>query len=710
MFRRIAVLLPMVWGLTAVGQNTLIEPPVFQSQNHVLDLLMVAKEKPIQLAGLNPTAWVYEVCPRSISANDQCPKGSQTFSPYGGVRLQLQAGDHLKIRYVNALPPSAADAKHVADDPMLAGNPINLHTHGLIVEPRRAGQGDPTYGDYVYVYQYPAGLKPGDAMPGIDITDKPVDYDIYIPQNHPSGNFWFHPHTHGLSLNQMSKGLAGIITIGSPSDYLGDVAGRFGFTAPKNVRHLILKDMEVEADNSVDDQEDPAFCNGDPDTGEAARNGSCPGVVIENDDGTLTDHTNGKWVMSVNGQVFPTINVTRGTGEIWAMTNASGSRSYELVLKDDKTGQPLQFQVLSLDGIALDAAAGTDVSALLSGKVGRKINPSACNGSLLSSRISQPVCTTAIRMMPSSRVEIYISSRQADFSKSATLATQSFQTGPAGDDWPAANLAHVNFLPGTGAIADTLEVKGGASQAFAANGVLTAPAYLSFKGVTNAIPYEIAKQIASGSLSASNPLLASALGDATTAKQLASLSAGDLANFAAKVKAVQDPNCKALPAGHRRRIYFGVPTDADFGLGYEEIDARGNAVPGTQQDMKPFDHAGITVCLPLGPQNRPVTEEWELINVAGEDHNFHIHQTKFKVLKDAGSLPGDGGALMDNVPVPHGSDGCDGTIDSWKSGACTVNPVHVSIPFSQIGDFVYHCHILEHEDGGMMAHIKVVAH
>jgi FtsP/CotA-like multicopper oxidase with cupredoxin domain len=39
-----------------------------------------------------------------------------------------------------------------------------------------------------------------------------------------------------------------------------------------------------------------------------------------------------------------------------------------------------------------------------------------------------------------------------------------------------------------------------------------------------------------------------------------------------------------------------------------------------------------------------------------------------------------------------------------------VASVHVEIPFSEIGDFVYHCHILEHEDGGMMAHIRVVAH
>jgi FtsP/CotA-like multicopper oxidase with cupredoxin domain len=33
--------------------------------------------------------------------------------------------------------------------------------------------------------------------------------------------------------------------------------------------------------------------------------------------------------------------------------------------------------------------------------------------------------------------------------------------------------------------------------------------------------------------------------------------------------------------------------------------------------------------------------------------------------------------------------------------------VRVEIPFAIAGDFVYHCHILEHEDGGMMATIHV---
>jgi len=32
----------------------------------------------------------------------------------------------------------------------------------------------------------------------------------------------------------------------------------------------------------------------------------------------------------------------------------------------------------------------------------------------------------------------------------------------------------------------------------------------------------------------------------------------------------------------------------------------------------------------------------------------------------------------------------------------------VRIPFTIVGDFVYHCHILGHEDAGMMAKISVV--
>jgi hypothetical protein len=41
-------------------------------------------------------------------------------------------------------------------------------------------------------------------------------------------------------------------------------------------------------------------------------------------------------------------------------------------------------------------------------------------------------------------------------------------------------------------------------------------------------------------------------------------------------------------------------------------------------------------------------------------------------------------------------------------GQCSSTPIVLDIPFAELGEFVYHCHILEHEDGGMMAKIQVV--
>jgi hypothetical protein len=171
--------------------------------------------------------------------------------------------------------------------------------------------------------------------------------------------------------------------------------------------------------------------------------------------------------------------------------------------------------------------------------------------------------------------------------------------------------------------------------------------------------------------------------------------------------------------GHARRIFFGVPAidQNAFGLGYEELDEKGVPVPGTFQDVTPFTHTKPNICLRPGSGNTGVTEHWELVNVAAEDHNFHIHQTKFQVLADglgnASTSVNSGAAQLDNVPVPvrrPQNDNCDGAIQKWRDGGCRPVPVEVQIPFTQIGDFVYHCHILEHEDGGMMAWIRVMAH
>jgi FtsP/CotA-like multicopper oxidase with cupredoxin domain len=89
-------------------------------------------------------------------------------------------------------------------------------------------------------------------------------------------------------------------------------------------------------------------------------------------------------------------------------------------------------------------------------------------------------------------------------------------------------------------------------------------------------------------------------------------------------------------------------------------------------------------------------EEWTVRNVTGEHHVFHIHQTDFLVTESNGERI-DIGKVMDTVNVPFARNGRPGE-------------VKLIMPFLEdriVGRFVYHCHILEHEDGGMMANINV---
>jgi FtsP/CotA-like multicopper oxidase with cupredoxin domain len=90
-------------------------------------------------------------------------------------------------------------------------------------------------------------------------------------------------------------------------------------------------------------------------------------------------------------------------------------------------------------------------------------------------------------------------------------------------------------------------------------------------------------------------------------------------------------------------------------------------------------------------------EDWTIENRAQENHEFHIHQIHFLLLEQNGRSV-DNGQYLDTVQVPY-----------W-SGTGPYPSVKVRMDFRGpvVGDFVYHCHILGHEDGGMMAIIRVL--
>jgi FtsP/CotA-like multicopper oxidase with cupredoxin domain len=90
-------------------------------------------------------------------------------------------------------------------------------------------------------------------------------------------------------------------------------------------------------------------------------------------------------------------------------------------------------------------------------------------------------------------------------------------------------------------------------------------------------------------------------------------------------------------------------------------------------------------------------EDWVIENRAQENHEFHIHQIHFLLLEQNGQ-PVSNGQFLDMIQVPY-----------W-SGTGPYPSVKVRMDFRGpvVGDFVYHCHILGHEDGGMMAIIRVL--
>ena len=108
-------------------------------------------------------------------------------------------------------------------------------------------------------------------------------------------------------------------------------------------------------------------------------------------------------------------------------------------------------------------------------------------------------------------------------------------------------------------------------------------------------------------------------------------------------------------------------------------------------NRKQFDPNRVDTQVRLGD-----VEEWTVENTTGEVHAFHIHQTDFLVTEVNG-VPQPANGLHDTVNLPYAVNGRPGV-------------VKIIIPFTEpsiVGKFVYHCHILEHEDGGMMATLQV---
>lgn len=105
---------------------------------------------------------------------------------------------------------------------------------------------------------------------------------------------------------------------------------------------------------------------------------------------------------------------------------------------------------------------------------------------------------------------------------------------------------------------------------------------------------------------------------------------------------------------------------------------------------RPMDHDRIDARILAGS-----VEVWDIRNASHQPHNWHVHGMRFRVLPvDAAALPAYHQGWKDTVYIPPGG------------------RVRLAIEFVDFPDphtpFMFHCHLLYHEDNGMMGQFLLV--
>jgi suppressor of ftsI len=235
---------PAASGWNPVAGLPLQEPPRIASSGGVLKATLTAREQQITVSGDQLTARVYN--------------GSIT-----GPTLVVKPGDTMRVTLVNRLD-----------------EPTNLHVHGLHVSP--SGSADNVF----------RMIQPGSQF----------TYVIHLPDDHPSGLYWYHAHVHHLAGGQVFGGLSGLIVVDGITRFLPQ--GLRGITQ----RELALRDLQVT-------------------------------------DGAVVAHqTSPNTVRVVDGLLRPAFSIRPGETQLWRFANIGANTFYKLAFAGEA------FHVVAEDG------------------------------------------------------------------------------------------------------------------------------------------------------------------------------------------------------------------------------------------------------------------------------------------------------------------------------------------------------------------------
>jgi FtsP/CotA-like multicopper oxidase with cupredoxin domain len=225
------------------------------------------------------------------------PKPVRTYTYDGivpGYTWELRGGDVLHVDLRNHLPELPPQPPMTMDRPH-EWTTTNLHTHGLHVSPSGIA-------DNVFLK-----IPPGHRQ----------RFEIPIPDDHPAGIFWYHPHHHGAVTQQVRAGMAGLIIVRGDLDRVPEVRA-----ATEKV--LVLQSIELGNDYQLlDSIPDPS-----------KQQAFFPRTNV---------------LYTVNGKLTPKITMHSGEVQRWRLLNAAEGKYMSLKL------QQHELHVLAWDGLTMPA-------------------------------------------------------------------------------------------------------------------------------------------------------------------------------------------------------------------------------------------------------------------------------------------------------------------------------------------------------------------
>lgn len=626
--------------------------------------------------------------------------------------FNFERGDSYDIRLVNNMPNSLIEtASMVMDGQTHTVNyrDTNLHLHGLIVAPCNpnvpsqdvsggcVGSSERhhnKYGDYALVtlkpsYDYHSsgtGVSNTHTMPPLEDTLLPkeyghINYHYEIPKDHPAGLSWYHPHIHGTSSAQVGGGMAGLITIGDIREYAHinqqqclKIKNKWVLSSdtkkscPKawnlvKQRTLLLKDFQVQkyADNQW------KYVLNDPEVGNTKV--SWCGADPKQDDlipGTCKTTFNGseqRWLFTINGQLAPVISIKDQPDEIWRIANMSANVTHKLRLLVGDI--PAELQVISQDGVALSNVHQSEIVLTPAARVEVVVTTQALQSALGKCKKSGYASCGDVKLV------------------SVGVTTGNFvDNQQRGDVWPSnITMAKVKFNQN--------------------------------------------RKYTPAAVEATTPIVLPAALKTSTMAIFRPASVGDC----------EKTGNHNLDSRHYRLLGLkngGSPEAFQMGYGGEgEFDPNKerwkNFTPPKIENYQytEFSNCPLTIEAEIDEQrNASHQEMWVIKNDSDELHNFHLHQTKFEVLYSSAVTSGVASILGENNQLyaiqKKANDLDDLGVEQRaalaypKVDVFPISPgqwIAIRVIFDhkeQYGTYVYHCHILEHEDKGMMALIKVI--